>query len=91
MVGVAVSDEPFEVKRFVDRHQIPYPVLMDVSGDLKGFFSVRGVPVTLILDRSGSPITFRDPQTGSVTAKLEGARRWDTEGPVQMIAGLIEN
>lgn len=91
MVGVAVNDDPFETKRFVDRHQLSYPVLMDVSGELKGFFSVKGVPVTLILDRSGSPVSFQDPQTGSVTAKLEGARRWDTEGPVQMIAGLIEN
>ena len=91
IVGVAIDDDPFDTKRFVDRHQISYPVLMDVAGDLKGFFSVRGLPVTIILDRSGSPITFQDPQTGSVTAKLEGSRRWDTEGPVQMIAGLVEN
>ena len=91
VVGVAIDDDPFETKRFVDRHQISYPVLMDVSGELKGFFSVRGLPVTLILDRSGTPISFQDPQTGSVTAKLEGGRRWDTEGPVQLIAGLIEN
>lgn len=91
IVGVAIDDDPFETKRFVDRHQISYPVLMDVSGELKGFFSVRGLPVTLILDRSGNPVTFQDPQTGAVTAKLEGSRRWDSEGPVQMIAGLIEN
>jgi peroxiredoxin len=91
IVGVAVDDEPFQTQSFVTRLQLPFPVLMDVTGDLKSFFSIKELPSTLFLDRQGTPIYFKDPNTGNVTAKLEGPRAWDTTQPVQMIAALVEN
>lgn len=90
IVGVAVSDDPLNAKQFASRLQIPYPVLLDPAGELKQFFSIKELPVTLILDREGRPLQFQDPKTGAVTAKFEGARRWDTAQPVEMIAGLVE-
>lgn len=90
IIGVAVDDEPFQTQSFVTRLQLPFPVLMDVTGDVKNFFSIKQLPSTLFLDRQGAPIYFKDPSTGNVTAKLEGPRAWDTVGPVQMIAGLVE-
>ncbi len=91
IIGIAVDDEPFQTQRFVARLQLPFPVLMDVTGDIKDFFSIKQLPSTLFLDRQGAPIYFKDPSTGNVTAKLEGPRAWDTAGPVQTIAGLVEN
>jgi peroxiredoxin len=91
IVGIAVDDEPFQTQSFVSRLQFPFPVLMDVTGDIKDFFSIKQLPSTLFLDRQGTPIYFKDPSTGNVTAKLEGSRAWDTTQPVQMIAGLVEN
>lgn len=90
IIGIAVDDEPFRTQSFVARLQLPFPVLMDVTGDLKDFFSIKQLPSTLFLDHQGAPIYFKDPSTGNVTAKLEGPRAWDTVGPVQMIAGLVE-
>jgi peroxiredoxin len=90
IIGIAVDDEPFQTQSFTTRLQFPFPVLMDVSGDLKSFFSIKQLPSTLFLDRQGMPIYFKDPDSGQVTAKLEGARAWDTTLPVQMIAGLVE-
>ena len=52
--------------------------------------SIKDLPVTMILDKNGVPVMFQDPQTGKFTSKLTGARRWDTEQPVEMIAGLVE-
>jgi peroxiredoxin len=91
IVGVAVDDEPFQTQSFVTRLQLPFPVLMDITGDLKSFFSIKELPSTLFLDRQGTPIYFKDPNTGNITAKLEGPRAWDTVQPVQMIAGLVES
>jgi peroxiredoxin len=90
IIGVAVDDEPFQTQSFVSRFQLPFPVLMDITGDLKAFFAIKQIPSTLFLDRQGTPIYFKDPNSGKITAKLEGARAWDTAQPVQMIAGLVE-
>jgi peroxiredoxin len=90
IVGIAVDDEPFQIQSLVSRLQLPFPVLMDINGEIKDFFSIKQLPSTLFLDRQGTPIYFKDPASGQVTAKLEGARAWDTAQPVQMIAGLVE-
>jgi peroxiredoxin len=90
IVGVAIDDDPFDAQSFVRQHGIPFPVILDAQGDLKNYFSIKDLPVTLFLDRKGVPVTFQDPQTGCYTAKLIGGRRWDTERPVEMIAGMIE-
>jgi hypothetical protein len=63
---------------------------MDVTGEIKDYFSVKELPTTLMLDRVGVPIYFKDPKSGAVTAKIEGPRAWDTTEPVQVIAGLVE-
>lgn len=90
VVGVAVDDDPFEAQRFTRQYGLQFPVIMDTQGELKHYFSIKDLPVTMFLDRKGSPVTFQDPQTGGHTAKLTGARRWDTEQPVEMIASMIE-
>ena len=69
---------------------LTFPVMLDTQGELKHYFSIKDLPVTMFLDRKGIPVTFQDPQTGGFTAKLIGARRWDTERPVEMIAGMVE-
>ena len=90
IIGVAVDDTPTDAEAFALRHELPFPVLVDTTGDLKNYFSVRDLPTTLFLDRNGTPIRFQDPSTGRITSKLEGSRRWDTGGPVSMVGGLIE-
>ena len=90
IIGVAIDDDPFEARGFAARMRLPFPVLLDTQGELKRYFSVREVPTTMFLDRMGVPVTFQDPETGAPTAKLSGARRWDTDRPVEMIVGMIE-
>jgi thiol-disulfide isomerase/thioredoxin len=90
IIGVAIDDDPFEARSFASRFGLPFPVILDTQGELKNYFSIKDVPTTIFLDRMGVPVTFQDPETGVTTAKLSGARRWDTERPVEMIAGMIE-
>ncbi len=90
ILGVAVDDDPFTAQSFVQEHNVPFPVILDTQSELKSYFSVKDLPATIFLDRKGVPVTFQDPQTGGYTAKLVGSRRWDTERPVEMIAGMIE-
>lgn len=91
IVGVAVDDDPFGMQTFVARHNVRFPVLLDVEDQLRDFFQIKELPVTIFLDRSGTPIVFKDPQSGETTAKIVGARMWDTVKPIEMIAGLVES
>jgi hypothetical protein len=63
---------------------------MDSNGELKEFFQVREIPSTLVLDKKGHPVNFRDPQSGQTTAKIIGTRSWDSVETVQMLARLVE-
>lgn len=90
IIGVTIDDDPFDARSFATQLRLPFPVLLDTQGDLKRYFSIKDVPTTIFLDRMGVPVTFQDPETGTATAKLSGARRWDTDRPVEMIAGMIE-
>lgn len=91
VVAVAVDDDPFALQTFVARHNVRYPVLLDLEGHLRDFFQVKELPVTVFLDKTGTPIYFKDPQSGETTAKIVGPRMWDSVEPVQMIAGLVES
>lgn len=90
IIGVSIDNDPFEARAFAERFRLPFPIIVDPQGELKQYFSIKEVPTTIFLDRMGVPVTFQDPETGVATAKLVGARRWDTERPVEMIAGMIE-
>lgn len=90
IIGVSIDNDPFEARAFADRFGLPFPIIVDPQGELKQYFSINEIPTTIFLDRLGVPVTLQDPDTGVVTAKLVGARRWDTERPVEMIAGMIE-
>jgi peroxiredoxin len=66
LVGISIDDNPDAVKRFVEKHRIPYPVLLPKKGDpVTG--RITGVPETYILDAEGrlvdaiiGPISARD-------------------------------
>lgn len=90
VVGVAVDDDPFQMQVFNSRHNINFPVILDTTGDLKAFFGAKAIPTTIFLGKNGLPIRFSDPTSGEVSAKLEGARVWDSTKPVEMIASLVE-
>jgi peroxiredoxin len=90
LIAIDLSGDPYQAHTFAARFGLPFPVAVDPGNELQEFFSVRTVPTTLFLDRSGFPVYFRDPSNGTVSAKVEGARAWDTAEPTQMIAGLVE-
>ena len=49
IVGVAVDDTPADAEAFALRHELPFPVLIDTTGELKNYFSVRDLPTTLFV------------------------------------------
>lgn len=91
VVGVAAQgSDPFSVHSFALRNNLNFPILMDTEGSLAEFFSISELPSSLFLSRDGVPLQLEDPASGEATSVIPGPREWDTEGPVEMVASIVE-
>ena len=52
-VGVNVNETRDPVHDYVEKHQIPYPILLDHDGAIATRYAVRGYPTTYFLDANG--------------------------------------
>ncbi|RDB61526.1 cytochrome C biogenesis protein [Gordonibacter sp. 28C] len=56
-----------EVKAFIDKEGMTYPVLMDTSGQLFSAYSVRSFPTTFMIDKDGNVFGY---VAGTLTADV---------------------
>ena len=68
------------MKAFAEKHEINYPVGLDVSKEAKWKFSVRGTPRSYLIAADGTVICG-----GS------GPRRWDSEPGQRLIRTLLSS
>lgn len=52
-VDLTSSDTEADVRKFVARYGITYPVLLDQEGAVAQSYQVLGIPTSLFIDRSG--------------------------------------
>ena len=79
---VAISldqGNPDDVRDFVQKLSLTYPVVLDAEQKTKGLYRVRALPTTFLVDRKGR-----------VVAWGMGAREWDGEAAKALIGHLLE-
>ena len=70
-----------EVKAFIDKSGITYPVLMDTTGQLFGAYGVRSFPTTFMIDEDGNVFGYvsgmltRSTMNSIVEQTMTGVRR----------------
>lgn len=52
-IGIAVQDEPQDVKEFIKEFNWGFPVSIDENGELMNAYGVYGMPKTIVVDRQG--------------------------------------
>lgn len=67
ILAVNVMEDLPPVEAFVDDFQMPMPVVMDSSGDLRDAYLVRNMPTSIFIDREGNISTVWQ---GILTADL---------------------
>ncbi len=50
---VNIREDPAQVRAYVERMQLPFPVLLDPRGEVAERYRVRALPTLYILDREG--------------------------------------
>ena len=53
VLGVDTNDYAADVRRFVRRHGLTYPIVLDPHGSTLGHWGVPGLPTTFVVDRRG--------------------------------------
>jgi len=53
VIGIAVRERQEIVKKYVKKHKMTFPVLLDVSGDVEKKYGVRAHPEHFLLNRDG--------------------------------------
>jgi len=77
-VEVGRSDAS-EVKEFVAKHGLRFPVLLDGEGRMRGLYAISGVPETFLVSRNGK-----------LEGRFIGARDWTSGGAVADIERLLD-
>ena len=53
IVAVSIAETPERVSAFVERHDVPFPVVLDHSGAVGQACFVRALPASIFLNREG--------------------------------------
>ena len=79
MVAVNVQEDRPQVERFMSDHGLSFEVLLDRRGQVGQSYAVRGLPTTVILDRSGA-----------IMARKVGFAYWDTDEMIELFRRILE-
>lgn len=64
ILAVDVGESNLAVERFVSRHDLSYPILMDREQDVLDLYGIGPLPTTLLIDKEGTVVHIN---TGGMT------------------------
>lgn len=53
VVAVFIRESKQTMEKFVERHGIPYTILLDTDGSVASEYGIRGIPTVIIVDKDG--------------------------------------
>ena len=81
VLGVSVDESERELRRFVERHGLTFPVLRDPSGVFAAErYLTEDFPTTFVID-----------QEGMLRARYIGPARWDAPGALEHFRGRLRD
>lgn len=80
MLAVNMRESASTVKKFAKAEKAPFPMLLDVDGDITYNYGVRGAPAHIMIDGRGN-----------IAGAAMGAIDWDRVDGAKLIRHLLEN
>ena len=78
MVTVNIQESSDQVEKFFKKFKLTFTALLDTTGEVAIGFSIRSIPTTFILDKSGR-----------IIGTIMGPREWDDRKAVSLFEHLI--
>ncbi len=54
VLGINDGETPQKVRKFLDEHQQPWPVLLDQNQQLRKAYQIKGLPFFIVIDKAGN-------------------------------------
>ena len=54
VLGIDDGETPEQVRKFLDEHQQPWPVLLDRNQQLRKAYQIKGLPFFIVIDKAGN-------------------------------------
>ena len=54
VLGINDGETPQKVRKFLDEHQQPWPVLLDPNQQLRKAYQIKGIPFFIVIDKAGN-------------------------------------
>ena len=54
VLGINDGETPQKVRKFLDEHQQPWPVLLDRKQQLRKAYQIKGIPSFIVIDKAGN-------------------------------------
>lgn len=91
ILGVNVEDPRRALFSYLKKKQLNYPVLFDSSKNAMQVYGVKSLPHSVVVDRKGRLILFKDNFGGGNTTAITGARKWDSAQILDFFENLVED
>ena len=79
ILAVDMQEDLGTVRKFTEKFQLSFPILLDEEGVVASYYGVRGIPASYFIDR-----------TGYLYAAAMGARDWSSEDAFLLIKHLLD-
>ncbi|MDE3839450.1 thiol-disulfide oxidoreductase [Bacillus methanolicus] len=58
VLAVNVGESDFAVKKFAEKYQLDFPIVIDESGDVQTAYRINPLPATFLIDKNGKVIKY---------------------------------
>ena len=67
VLAVDVGETEFAVRKFVERHELTFPVVIDKSEEVQTAYGINPLPITFLIDKDGTVVKSH---TGQLTEEM---------------------
>lgn len=78
IAAVNLREDAGDVAEFMKENELNFPILMDQTGEVGGFYGAQSIPTTYVFDRNGNAVTG-----------VVGSIEWDTPEIKKLIELLV--
>jgi peroxiredoxin len=83
IMGVSVGEETATVRDFIAKNKYGYPIYLDRSGSLAGYYGASSIPMTFLIDTRGRAVAY---VVGDI--KNRGGKAYDSPEMIAAIEAL---
>lgn len=79
ILAINIKESKSTVKKYGKKAKIPFPILLDNSGEIAQSYGVRGTPAHFLIDKNNN-----------IKAISQGAKNWESKANIKLINVFLE-